>query len=151
MKELTVLYSRIHSKKIKSMDIAVKIMNALIKKKIKFSSYFRKIGGIGCEVIYNERLPHIWWKCLCISSYTVLGSPSSYMTLHPIPSEFPYVCGKFCFLFYQCANQNFVSSWIHDLFLEIYIFDRTLLAMDLITYRYQRICLLHFEIVLIIM
>ena len=36
-------------------------------------------------VIYGENIcafPHI------------LGSPSSYMTLHPIPSEFPYICGK---------------------------------------------------------
>jgi hypothetical protein len=24
------------------------------------------------------------------------------MTLHPSPSEFPYIWGKFCFLFYQC-------------------------------------------------
>ncbi len=31
----------------------------------------------------------------------ILGSPSSYMTLHPIPSEFPYIWGKLCFLFYQ--------------------------------------------------
>ncbi len=27
---------------------------------------------------------------------------SSYMTLHPIPSKFPYIWGKFCFLFYEC-------------------------------------------------
>ncbi len=25
------------------------------------------------------------------------------MTLHPIPSEFPYIWDKFCFLFYQCG------------------------------------------------
>ncbi len=31
----------------------------------------------------------------------ILGSPSSYMTLHPIPSEFPYNWGKFCSLFCQ--------------------------------------------------
>jgi hypothetical protein len=32
------------------MDIAVKVMNALIKKKRKFSSYIRKFKGIGCKV-----------------------------------------------------------------------------------------------------
>jgi|LakMenE18May11ns_1017448.scaffolds.fasta_scaffold5554778_1 hypothetical protein len=26
------------------------------------------------------------------------------MTLHPIPSEFPYISGKFYFLFYQCTE-----------------------------------------------
>ncbi len=34
----------------------------------------------------------------------ILGSPSSYMTLHPIPSEFPYLWGKFWFIFHQCRN-----------------------------------------------
>ncbi len=28
------------------------------------------------------------------------------MTLQPIPSEFPYIGGKFCFLFYQCKVPN---------------------------------------------
>jgi hypothetical protein len=33
------------------------------------------------------------------------------MTLHPIPSEFPYIIwGKFCFLFYQCAVSCFPMS-----------------------------------------
>ncbi len=30
-------------------------------------------------------------KYLCISSYTVIGSPSSYMTLQLLHSEFPYL------------------------------------------------------------
>ncbi len=34
----------------------------------------------------------------------ILGSLSPYMTLHPIPSEFPW--GKFCFPFYQCGLVN---------------------------------------------
>jgi hypothetical protein len=34
----------------------------------------------------------------------ILGSPSSYMTLHPIPSEFPYIWGTFCFVSYQCTR-----------------------------------------------
>ncbi len=31
----------------------------------------------------------------------ILGSPSSYMTLHPIPSVFPNIWGEFSFLFQQ--------------------------------------------------
>jgi hypothetical protein len=34
----------------------------------------------------------------------MLGSPSSYMTLQPLLSEFPYIRGKFYFLFYQCVS-----------------------------------------------
>ncbi len=37
-------------------------------------------------LIHLEALPHV-----CI-------------TLHPILSEFPYIWGKCCFLFYQCSN-----------------------------------------------
>jgi hypothetical protein len=33
-------------------------------------------------------------KYLRISSYTLLGSPSSYMTLQLLHSEFPYIRGK---------------------------------------------------------
>ncbi len=32
------------------------------------------------------------------------------MTLHPIPSEFPYIWGKFCFLFYQCMHPRASSN-----------------------------------------
>ncbi len=40
------------------------------------------------------------------SSYTctLLRSPSSYLTLQPLPSEFPSIWGKFNFLFYQCTH-----------------------------------------------
>ncbi len=41
-------------------------------------------------LIYGENIcafPHI------------LGTPSSYMILHPIPSEFPYIWGNFSFFF----------------------------------------------------
>ncbi len=34
----------------------------------------------------------------------ILGSPSSYMTLQPLPSEFAYIWGKFYFLSYQCIQ-----------------------------------------------
>ncbi len=51
---------------------------------------------------------------LRISSYSILGSPSSYMTLHPIPSEFPYIWGKFSFLFYQRDVRTTLFSLLSD-------------------------------------
>jgi hypothetical protein len=42
-------------------------------------------------------------KYLSISSY-ILVSPSSYiMTLQLLHTEFPYIRGKYYFLFYQCT------------------------------------------------
>ncbi len=72
------------------------------KKKRKFS-YMRKFR----RESYMQS--HIW---LTASSYMtkyfcafphILGSHSSYMTLQPIPSGFPYLWGKFYFIFYQCC------------------------------------------------
>ncbi len=40
-------------------------------------------------------------KYLRISS--CIRSSSTYLTLQPIPSEFPYISGKFRFRFYQCG------------------------------------------------
>ncbi len=40
----------------------------------------------------------------------ILGSPSSFMTLHPIPFEFPYMWGQFCCIFYQCCHA-ITHSW----------------------------------------
>ncbi len=41
---------------------------------------------------------------LLISSYSMyIRSPSSYVTLQLLHSEFPFIWGKFHFLFYQCA------------------------------------------------
>ncbi len=82
------------------------ILTTLIKNKIKFSSYIRKFRGFGVQ-------SHIW---LMASSYSeticafphIFGSPSSYMTLHPIPSEFPYIWGKFCFLFISAVYLLFI-------------------------------------------
>ncbi len=79
------------------------------KKKIKFSSYIRKF--------WMEQLQsHIW---LTASSYTVWGnicafphiseSPSSYMTLQLLHSEFSYIWGKLYFLFYQCKCKS--AKW----------------------------------------
>jgi hypothetical protein len=44
------------------------------------------------------------WGNICAFPH-ILGSPSSYMTLQLIHSEFPYILGKFDFLFYQCIKK----------------------------------------------
>ncbi len=46
-----------------------KLEDTLIKKKIKFLSYIRRLRGIGCKVIYDQRPSHIGGKNLHISSY----------------------------------------------------------------------------------
>ncbi len=61
----------------------------LIKKKTKFPHILGNLEGSGAKshmtndlLIYSENIcafPHI------------LGTPYSYMTLHPIPSGFPYI------------------------------------------------------------
>ncbi len=54
---------------------------------------------------------HIWvtassyWGNICAFPH-ILGSPSSYMTLQLLHSEFPYIWGKFSFLFYQCITNR---------------------------------------------
>jgi hypothetical protein len=52
---------------------------------------------------------------LRISSCSILGSPSSYMTLHPTPSEFPYIWRKFSvFFFYQRDVRTKLFSLLSD-------------------------------------
>jgi hypothetical protein len=45
---------------------------------------------------------HIWGN-ICAFPH-ILGSPYSYMTLQLLHSEFPYILGKFYYLFDQCAE-----------------------------------------------
>ncbi len=54
------------------------------KKEIKFSPCIRKFRGNSCKVIYDYRLN------ICAFLH-IMGSPSSYMTLQLIQSEFPYI------------------------------------------------------------
>ncbi len=57
-----------------------------------------------CKVIYDKRPPHIWGN---ISAFPhILESPSSYMTLQLLHSEFSYKWGKFDLLFYQCRKEH---------------------------------------------
>ncbi len=89
----------------------------LIKRKKTFYSYIRKFR-------MEQLQSHTW---LTASSYTVwlnicafphiLGSPFSYMTLQLLHSEFPYIWGKFHFLFYQCRSlpmlaERWVRVWL---------------------------------------
>jgi hypothetical protein len=49
------------------------------------------------------RSPHIWLN-ICALPH-VLGSPSSYMTLQLLHSEFPYIRGKFKFSFFISVTE----------------------------------------------
>ncbi len=64
--------------------------STLIKKKEKFPD------------IYG--LPKIWGNAQIFSH--IWGGLWSYKTLHPTPSEFPYIWEKFCFLSFQCSCYN---------------------------------------------
>jgi hypothetical protein len=80
----------------------------LIKKKRKFSSYTRDRVQ-SHSYMTNDLLTY--GENICAFPH-ILGSPSSYMTLHPIPCEFPYTWGKCCFLFYQCSSGHLQYSTV---------------------------------------
>ncbi len=72
---------------------SVTLLCTLIKKKIKFSSYIRKFrrDRLQSHIWLKRSHHHIW---LNIYAFThILGSPSSYMTLQLIPSQFPNIWG----------------------------------------------------------
>jgi hypothetical protein len=64
---------------------------------MKFPHIKGHSDGIGCKVIYEEGLPNKWGNAQIFNH--IWGGRNSYMTLHLIPSEFPYKWGKFDFLF----------------------------------------------------
>ncbi len=51
--------------------------------------------------VIDDKQPRHIWGIICAFPH-ILGSPSSHMTLRLLHSEFPYLWGKFDFLFYQC-------------------------------------------------
>jgi hypothetical protein len=57
------------------------------KKEKKLFLIYEEIQRDRCKVT-NDLL--IYGENICAFSH-ILGSPSSYMTLHPIPSEIPYI------------------------------------------------------------
>ncbi len=76
----------------------------------------------------------IYSEIFCVFPH-ILGSPSSYMTLHPIPFEFPYIRGKICFLFYQCTDtcvRNLIS--LSHLYADIFTISYIAVALQLHTY-----------------
>jgi hypothetical protein len=80
-------------------------------KKVRASSNtFFEVGGYHTDkkenqtfLIYKEIQNGSVAKLYICSFPLILGSPSSYMTLQLLHSEFPYIRGKFDFLFYQCS------------------------------------------------
>jgi hypothetical protein len=54
--------------------------------------------------IYGEKFAHF---------PHILGSPSSYMTLQPIPSEFPYICENIVLFFISVQGHESVLYNAH--------------------------------------
>jgi hypothetical protein len=69
------------------------------KKEDKFSTYciLGNLEGSGAKSYMTNDLL-IYGEHICAFPYILLGSPSAYMTLHPIPSEFPYIRGIFFYI-----------------------------------------------------
>jgi hypothetical protein len=74
-------------KKYSSSDTLI-VENALTKRKYNFPHIWGNPDGTGAKSYMTNG-----------NGLLIIGSPSSCMTLHPIPYEFPYKWGKFCFLF----------------------------------------------------
>ncbi len=53
----------------------------------------------GYLMFYNRHFRSLWLPPICLP----------YMTLQLLPSEFPYIWGKFSFLFYQCTYFIFAA------------------------------------------
>jgi hypothetical protein len=81
-------------------------VHTLIKKKIKFSSYIRKFG-------MEQLQSHIWLKAFSyMTKYLRISSDIRKPFLiydFEKATEFPYIWGKFAFLFYQCSVHCTVS------------------------------------------
>ncbi len=65
-----------------------------------YLSYIRKSEWSSCKVIYEDMLPNLRGNAQIFNH--IWGGHSSYMTLQLRHSEFPYIWGKFYFLFF-CA------------------------------------------------
>ncbi len=76
------------------------------KKENQISLIYKEIqtGSVANSYMKMCLLIYVWLN-ICAFPH-ILGSPSSYMTLHPIPSEFPYIWRKSSFLFYQCSRMQ---------------------------------------------
>ncbi len=85
--------------------IRYRLQILLLQWQKKISSYIRKFRrGSSCKVIPSSLTASSYMTKYLRTFPHILGSPSSYMTLQPIPSEFPEK--NFILFFYQClANQ----------------------------------------------
>jgi hypothetical protein len=73
--------------------------------------------GSGCKVIYEEGLPNIRGNAQ-IFNHKREGH-LSYKTLQPIPSEFPYIRGKFYFFFIRVPVFNSVAHILKPLLISM--------------------------------
>jgi hypothetical protein len=97
------------------MNVTACIRSTLIKNKIQFSSYSRNSEGSGAKsYMTNEVL--IYGENICAFPH-IFGSPSSYMTLHPIPS--PLYMKKILFSFYQCTVYVRPATFLLCLYIRI--------------------------------
>jgi hypothetical protein len=63
-----------------------------------YVQYNIQTGSVAKSYMTNGLLIYCMTKNICAIPQ-ILGSPSLFMTLQPILSEYPYICGKFLFLF----------------------------------------------------
>jgi hypothetical protein len=89
-----------------NMRKAVKLQNTRPRRytdkkgNINFTHIEGNSDGSGCKVIYEEGLSNIYEE---MSKYlTILEEAFSHIV---IDFEFPYLRGKFYFLFYQCSSR----------------------------------------------
>jgi hypothetical protein len=79
--------------------------SASIKKKNKIFLIYKEIqkGAVAKSYMTGGLLIYDY-VTICAFPH-ILGSPSSYMTLQPLPSEFPYM-RKIYFIFYQYGSNR---------------------------------------------
>ncbi len=65
-------------------------------------------GAVAKSYMTNGLLIHVWGNICAFPQ--ILGRTSSYMTLQLLHSEFPYLWGKFYFLFYQWYGETWPRS-----------------------------------------
>ncbi len=89
----------------------------LIKNEIKISSYIRKFRTDRVSYISGGLLIYMT-KYLCTSSY--IRKPYLKYDFAPDLSEFPYIWGKFSFLFYQCTT-TLCRTWLYSPIRDLWI------------------------------
>ncbi len=82
-------------------NIAFLVATHTDKKEKKISLYIRKFNS------YMVKIFLIYGKNICVFPH-ILGSHD----FATDPSEFPYLWGKFCFLFYQCRLGKFLERGV---------------------------------------